>query len=139
MKIKLIKLINESEPKEWKDTHIYNFQADIEVDGQTKTDANATAFGSKNADAFKAGGEMYGTEREFKGEVSFTVSIPKSGGGGGGYKGKSPDERRSIVRQVGFKGAMEGHVSGVFTLTDIPKELTLKEFIDISEAAIEGK
>lgn len=131
MKIKLVEIHKEYDPKEWKDTHIYNFDADIEVDGVFKEIAAVTAFGPKNSDAFKSKQEMEGKEREYKGEIEYTVSMPRSGGGGA-PRGKSPEERQSIVRQCAFKGAIDLIVAGKIEMKELP------EFINRAEKAIAG-
>jgi len=98
--IKILAVLQENEPNQFtgKDgtpVSIYSKGCRAEVDGQLKEFIEVKAFDKGVADTIIADSTHEASPREYKGQVSYTVSKPRAqgswggrsgGGGGGGFK-----------------------------------------------------
>jgi hypothetical protein len=108
MKAKLITIHGEPKQAEVSGKPIYRMKADIALDGKTLENVGVTAWGDKALEQFKAGAELDAKSREHpEYGTSYTVFAERPAGGGGGMRGRSPEEQRQIVAQSSLKVAQE--------------------------------
>lgn len=81
---------------------IFQYKADIEVDGVGMQEVNVSCWEAAGRDAFLAGKVLDGTEREWGGAIEYTVFAPreqKRAVVGGGWGGRQADPEAERVKQ----------------------------------------
>lgn len=109
VKVKMLSLVEEHQMKTTSNgKELYPVTIRGAVDGTEQADKMAvTCWGKSALEALKSGAELDATEKAWNGNLQWTAFAPRPGGGGGGFRGKSPEESASIRRQCALKAVVE--------------------------------